>query len=125
MTPQSVDDGDPDAEPDGLGTEDVDVLGVAETTVAKVVGDGLFAFRSATLLTVSTLATVSSFSFSRLVSPDFILGAPLFGEIAGVDGVDAGRADVRLAVDGAGLPAGDPPELDVEPPAHISASEVE
>lgn len=52
-------------------------------------------------------------------------GAPLSGELAGVDGVDVGGVDVLLGLKGAGLPPDDAPEEDVEPPPHNSASEVE
>ena len=121
MTPQSDDDADADDEEAMLAVELGVELGVAETTVAKVVGDGdgdgAFALTSSTTLSaVSTLATVVSSTLS--------LPEPTDPDPGGVEGVEAGGADVPLVLEGARLLA---PGVDVvvEPPAHRSASEVE
>ena len=138
MTPQSDDaddDDDDDDDDDGDSTEDVEVLGAVEMMVAKVVGDGAFALPSATLLTVSTLAIVPTFSFAEPVKsapepggPPFGPeegGAPVFGGLAGINGGDTGAEGAGRTLEGAGLPPGGPPGVDGEPPPHTSASEVE
>lgn len=110
VTPQSSPDEEEELEVALAVVEEVvDELGGAETTVAKVVGDGASAFRSATLATVSTLGAVSTFSFTDRVGSDAVIG---------VEGVDIAEVDVELPLD-------EPPEEDVELPSHISASSVE
>ena len=127
MTPQSAadeDDEDEDEDEDAMLAVELGVeLGVAETTVAKVVGDGdgdgdgAFALTSSTTLSaVSTFATVVS---STLSLPE--AGSP---DPGGVEGVEAGGADVPLGTEGARLAPG-VDDVVVEPPAHRSASEVE
>ena len=85
--------------------------------VARVVGEGAFAFTlSATLPTVSTWAIVSRFSVAEVVGFD-----PLFEELAGVD---AGAVDELLELASAGLPPDPPPAPDEPPVPHNSASPV-
>lgn len=102
-------------------------LGIAETTmVARVVGEGAFAFTSsATLATVSTWAIVSRFSVAEVVGFESVLdGASVFAELVGVDGVEVGAVDELLELDGAELPPDPPPEADEPPAPHNSASPV-
>ena len=98
VTPQS------DDESDGLGSEEteVEVLGAAETMVARVV-DGIGA---ALTFTAATLSTVSTSSFVETAE-------------------GAGVADGLLVLDTAGLLSDDASEVDVEPAPHRSDSEVE